>query len=719
MKKFIALLLAMTLCLGLFAACGKTEEKSDIAKAKEYLYSLYVDKSTETATDLEYPARVKGGNTFFEVEWTVEIVSGNGEIKVVDSENEGFVVVDVPGEPAENIVYKLTATIVDPEGKANETLVYEYTVPKFVLTSFEEYAAAENGTLIVAQGVVTAVLSQSYGDSSNSLYFQTAEGGFYAYNLATDPVADGIEVGMTVRVTGTKDLYNGTYEIVSGSAEIIDSNKTPAEPVDFTQIFLNAPDLKDASLTAQQALLVTIKGVEITKQNDKYLQFKLGDKETYIYISSSNCPGTAEQEASLVGTYNEKSGYLANVTGLVTLYSGSFYLTPCGPDAFEYLGLPEKGNDEMIEFEKGNLDFSSSVSKDTEIELPTAGVTYDKVAITWAVEGEGAAIVDGKLILTVGPNDSVITVTATLTAGDVTDTISFEIKIRGNATGTTINKADTIGNGDKVVIYYPDASLTLSGEDDGKKVIGVEATLNGTVLTSPDAAVMDVVVDSNGFYTFICDGKYLTSGATGNSMTWAAEPSDFSLWVLEATEGGYFIKNANAAYNGNSQYMEYYSNFTTYGFNDTKANIYLFQFFKVTEESGNTVGNGSNVMIYYPDGDSYVTGTADGKKLAAGTEGEAAVWTVTIDENGYYTFVLDGKYLTSGETGNSLSLADAPSDFSLWEITFLEDGSCYIRNVGANYNGNYNQYLEFYNGFTTYGFNESKANIYTFVLIVV
>ena len=114
MKKLIAILLVMAMCLSLLAACAPTEEgKSDLAKAKEYLYSLYVNKSTETATDLEYPAKVKGGDTFFEVEWTVEILSGTGEINVVASENAGFVVVDVPEEPLEDIQYKLTATIKD------------------------------------------------------------------------------------------------------------------------------------------------------------------------------------------------------------------------------------------------------------------------------------------------------------------------------------------------------------------------------------------------------------------------------------------------------------------------------------------------------------------------------------------------------------------------------------------------------------------------------
>ncbi len=428
MKKLIALLLAMVLCIGLFAGCAE-EKNQDLSKAKEYLYSLYVDAAKETATDLEYPARVKGGDTFFDIEWTVEILSGKGEIKVVDSENTGFVVVDVPEETPEDITYKLTATIKSADGKQTETLTYEHTVPKFTLTSFAEYAAAENGTLIVAQGVVTAILSKTYGDSSNSLYFQDNDGGFYAYNLATDPVEDGIEIGMTVRVTGEKDLYNGTYEIVKGSAQIIDANKTPATPADWTEAYKNAADLKDASLTAQQSFLVTLKGVEITKQDDKYLKFKLGDKETYIYISSSNCPGTADEEKAMIATYNEKAGNLANVTGLVTLYNGSFYLTPCGPDAFEYLGLPTKTDAEMVEYEKGNIELPNTITASTSIDLLAAGLTYNQVTFAWAVEGEGAAIVDGKLVITMPDKDTVITLTATVTCGSATETVTFEIKL--------------------------------------------------------------------------------------------------------------------------------------------------------------------------------------------------------------------------------------------------------------------------------------------------
>lgn len=659
MKKIIALLLVAVMCMGLFVGCGKSDEGNngttkgasqaeELAAAKEYLYSLLVNASTETATDLEYPARVKGGNTYFDIEWTVEIVSGEGEIKVVPSQNAGFVVVDVPSEAATDINYKLTANI---KGNGESvSLVYNYTVPAFALTSFEEYAAAEKGALMIVQGVVTAILSQSYGDSANGLYFQDNDGGYYAYNTTVDPVVAGVDIGMTVRVTGTKDIYQGTYEVVGGEIEIIDSNKNPVEAVDFTELYINAETLKDAALTTQQSMLVTVKGVEITKKDDKYLKFTLAGKETYIYISSSNTPMSKDDENTLVATYGEKSGYLADVTGLITQYNGSFYLTPVSVDAFVYHGLPQKSDAEKVAYEKGNLEFPKSVSKATEIDLASAGATFADVVIAWAVSGNGAEIVNGKLVLTPGAQDSIVTVTATLTAGEASENVEFQIKLNGTESNVSITLTDKVNNGDKIVMFLPDSSVAISGEANGKKLVGVEAILNGNALTAPEAAIMDVIVDADGYYTFIYNGKYLTSGETGSSLSWADEASAYSLWILEETEGGFYIKNVNAAYNGNPQYVEYYSGFTTYGFQAAKANIYLIQIFAVVEEGGATgpkVDTAYNFGMIQENVSAtdiyYLNGAMNGYYMDTTTNAaESLVIYLEATEGGYYMYTTIG-----------------------------------------------------------------------------
>ena len=141
---------------------------------------------------------------------------------------------------------------------------------------------------------------------------------------------------------------------------------------------------------------------------------------------------------------------------------------------------------------------------------------------------------------------------------------------------------ETLANGDKVVIYYPASQLALTGNANGKKLSGTAATVTGNTLASAEAAVFEVIVDTNGYYSFVLDGKYMTSGTTGNSLSMADAASDYSLWALESTDGGYFIKSVNAAYNGKAQYIEYYSGFTTYGMGSNTA-LYTYQFFKVTE----------------------------------------------------------------------------------------------------------------------------------------
>ena len=140
----------------------------------------------------------------------------------------------------------------------------------------------------------------------------------------------------------------------------------------------------------------------------------------------------------------------------------------------------------------------------------------------------------------------------------------------------------TPANGNKVHIYLPEKSLALGYNQDSAKAArmeGVAGTVTDGVLTAEGAGVYEVVVDANGYYSFICGGKYLTSGAEGNSLNLEWEPSQYSLWTLESAGEGLFYIKSNAVYGGNAQYLEYYSGFTTYKFQEAQAAIYTFQFF--------------------------------------------------------------------------------------------------------------------------------------------
>lgn len=140
--------------------------------------------------------------------------------------------------------------------------------------------------------------------------------------------------------------------------------------------------------------------------------------------------------------------------------------------------------------------------------------------------------------------------------------------------------------GDKVHIFLPDQNLAVGYNASGKVLEGVAGTVTDGVLTAEGAGVFEIIVDKDGRYTFMCGGKYLTSAPTGSGLSLEYDPSEYSVWALEAAaeEGKFYIYNVGAVYNGKNQYLEYYKGFTTYGFQESKLGIYTFQFFKTGAE---------------------------------------------------------------------------------------------------------------------------------------
>ncbi len=92
-----------------------------------------------------------------------------------------------------------------------------------------------------------------------------------------------------------------------------------------------------------------------------------------------------------------------------------------------------------------------------------------------------------------------------------------------------------------------------------------------------------------------------------------------------------------------------------------------------------------------------------------------AFMTMTQEDDESYLFICNNKYLTCPKGGDGLSFEAEKSDFSYWFLEEIEgkEDTYYIRNKSALYNNNKSQYIEYYGGFTTYSFNNSKKEIYT------
>ena len=363
----------------------------------------------------------------------------------------------------------------------------------------------------------------------------------------------------------------------------------------------------------------------------------------------------------------------------------------------------------------------------------------------------------------------VITKETTIYAYSVVDEtkseiVSFNYKL---IAGSKITDLTKVSEDQEFVLAFNNEKV-LSTEASGKKLAGVDVKVNDDkhlTYSDPQAAIAKLKLvksEKEGEFYLTSDilednlltTKYLTSGATGNSLTFEAEKNEYSLWSFEPEEDGTFlVKNVNAVYKNKPQYLEFYSGFTAYSYTaGGKKDAYTFSAYTVPEvekidaPTDNTLGklltrelyDGEKVVVYYPAGKKVMTSeaTTNGKiKDVAAEPAEdgtletkdlnAAVLTVAIDDNGYYFFkTADGKYLTGlveekevdgkKKTYANLTLADEKTDNSLWtEEAASAEGKYYLKNAFAKI-GSSVQALEYYSGFSLYGFKESAAYEFSF-----
>ena len=464
MKKLVSILLLLALCVTAFAACGednKQDTGASLTEAGEYLFSLYKDEATVTPSDYDVVGKVMVGDVAFTVEWTVDVAEG---VTIKESSKAGFITIDVNEKTPNEIAYVLTATIKSASGETIQK-TFKRTIPAYNVFSYAQYAAAEDDAALVVEGIVIGIFSKSNGSNANGLYLQDAnnEGGYYVYNLTEDPSADmGIKVGMTVNVTGVKDTYNGLYEIINATVAIVDDTVKEIAPVDYTEAFANASALNDAALVERQSMLVTVKGVEITGQDTEsgYYKFKLADKETYVRISSSNNCISKDDIETFKTIHTDNFGYTADVTGIVQLYSGNFYLIPVTADAFANCALPERSDAEKLAMELETVTVAGVFTENTTVDLPVAGSTYTEVKYAWASDNAGIVIgADGKMTVTVPEAPATATVTLTATCGTATETKTFTVSLTKLATpADVVNAAYALADGASLPGTY-----TLSG----------------------------------------------------------------------------------------------------------------------------------------------------------------------------------------------------------------------------------------------------------------
>ena len=200
MKKFVSILLLLTLVMGLFAGCelGSKDptttpapQGGTLADAATYLQAMYKENDgTTVRKDFTRVAVVMIEGVKYEVTWTVD----STEVTVSEPVNS-MVTIDINEEPAEAVTFVLTATLKDAEGNTQSV-------------SFTHYieAAKVSGTQFVdVPAVDTAYkFAMVQNKLGKTLYFTGEMSGYY---LATsENPFDAVDVYVE-NVEGGQRLY--------------------------------------------------------------------------------------------------------------------------------------------------------------------------------------------------------------------------------------------------------------------------------------------------------------------------------------------------------------------------------------------------------------------------------------------------------------------------------------------------------------------------------
>lgn len=303
-----------------------------------------------------------------------------------------------------------------------------------------------------------------------------------------------------------------------------------------------------------------------------------------------------------------------------------------------------------------------------------------------------------------------------------------------DAVYTKVTELSDLTDGQYVLVADTLVGAKALGTNISSKIDGTDVTITteGSLSSSSSIPTWTVTV-SGEKATFHNGSNYLGYGSSGTNFT---KPDEAYDWNITSNDNGTFRFTASGAETRAIAWQEANERFGAYS--TTNSDGYVFDLLVFKAEGGGSTTDpggdpdpqpgeppikaGDEVVFYMPDQQMAMSTTASGSKLAGqeatlensilATAKDTAVFTVEANEEGQFTFSAGGKYLTSGETGNSLTMAETASEYSYWTLEEQGEGWL-VKNVSAQFNGSA-QYIEYYGGFTTYGYDSGNAGIYTF-----
>lgn len=467
MKRLIAIIAMLALCIGVFAGCGENNTPattapvtSDLDAAIEYIFTMYKDTAVVTNTDYTVVSKVAIGTTTYDITWTADT-----DAVTIGAAENNTVTIDVNEETLVPVDYKLTATIKDAAGNT-KSVSFSHSIPvslsyaAIVDLAYElEAGKAMEGTYELL-GVIKSIDTPYSADYKNiTVTIQVGDKAdklIQCFRLKGEG-ADTLAVGDEILVSGKLMNYNGTIEFDAG-CELKSVIKSVSQLDTLKAAYALAAGTAFETPVVLKGEIISID----TPYSDQY-------KNVTVTIV---CDGHSDYPIKCYRVKGEGADSLAvggtiAVKGIIKNYVHS-------------------SGDSEIEFDQGCELIKLEEFSDLFAELNT--------------------------------NISV-------PGGSEEPTTPAEPSTP--STGTDV----TLTNGMKVVIYAPAYNKALSSEKTGYYNVGRDVTVSGGTMTGyTDAEVFTVIANADGSFSFEQGGKKLALAAEFTSMnlgeindTWKVE----------------------------------------------------------------------------------------------------------------------------------------------------------------------------------------------------
>ena len=571
MKKILSLVLALAMCLCLFAGCTGGDNTTapsaaapTVEEAAEYLYAMYKDDNGSVVRrDFKRVAVVMIDSVRFDVTWAVD----SADVTIGAVENSQ-VTIDINEEPAADVTFTLTATVKDAAGNSKTvTFTHSIEAPKASGTQFVDVPAVDTAYKF-------ALVQNNLG---KTLYFTGEMSGYYL--AMSESPFDAVDV-FVEDVDGGQRIYFMKGEV-----------KTY---IDIVPRGADQPGKVNVVLTETPTAVYTWDAERCTytatvEENTWYL----GTYNTYNTISASNV--SYIENVEVIGDSQFPAGFCtvnitatqvkAPATGTAykfalvqnnlgqTLYftgemSGYYLAMSQNPAEGVNIFVEDVDGGQRIYFMKGEVKtYIDIVPRGADqpgkvnvvlTETPTAVYTWDAERCTYT-----ATVEENTWYL--GTYNTYNTISASNVSyienveviGDsqfpagpytVDGFMDMQPEFGGNEEPEQPDTPSTdivIANGSYLLVVDGKAMSSLAADKGYGYLPTVDVTVADGTATGYTANEIIVITNVAGGFTMQdAHGRYIYMSGTYNNFNVSdTMPTEGHIWTATATEGGYIIKN--------------------------------------------------------------------------------------------------------------------------------------------------------------------------------